>query len=48
MIAESRAKRLIDESGGKIITYCPLCYLNLKRAGPASVADIYVLLAAQA
>jgi Fe-S oxidoreductase len=47
MIAETRAKRLISESGRKVVTYCPLCYLNYKRAGPESVADLYVLMAAQ-
>ncbi len=47
MIAETRAKRLISESGRKVVTYSPLCYLNYKRAGPESVADLYVLMAAQ-
>ena len=47
MIAESRAKRLIKENGSKVVTYCPLCYLNYKRADPERVADLYVLMAAQ-
>lgn len=47
MIAESRAKRLIKENGHKVITYCPLCYLNYKRADQEKVADLYVLMAAQ-
>ncbi|HEY3274971.1 MAG TPA: (Fe-S)-binding protein [Methanocella sp.] len=47
MIAESRAKRLISESGRKVVTYCPLCYLNYKRADPEKVADLYVLMASQ-
>ena len=48
MVAESRAKRIIKENDCKIITYCPLCYLNFKRADPAKVADIYVLMASRA
>ncbi|HUL62515.1 MAG TPA: (Fe-S)-binding protein [Methanocella sp.] len=48
MIAEGRARQLIKDNGKKIVTYCPLCYLNYKRAAPARVADIYVLLASQA
>jgi fumarate reductase (CoM/CoB) subunit B len=47
-MAESRAKRLISDSGRKVITYCPPCYPNFKRANPESVSDIYVLMASQA
>lgn len=47
-MAESRAKRLSSESGRKVITYCPLCYLNYKRADPENVSDLYVLMASQA
>jgi Fe-S oxidoreductase len=48
LLAESRAKRLISDSGRKVVTYCPLCYLNYKRADPESVTDLYVLMASQA
>ncbi|OPY28743.1 MAG: CoB--CoM heterodisulfide reductase iron-sulfur subunit D [Methanocella sp. PtaU1.Bin125] len=49
LIAEHRAKTMARESGSgkKVVTYCPLCYLNFKRADPECVADIYVLMAAQ-
>jgi len=47
LIAESRAKSLARESGRKVVTYCPLCYLNYKRADPECAADLYVLMAAQ-
>jgi fumarate reductase (CoM/CoB) subunit B len=47
LLAESRARRLISDSGRKVVTYCPLCYLNFKRAEPMSVTDLYVLMASQ-
>jgi Fe-S oxidoreductase len=45
VMAGSRARTIMGESGRKVITYCPLCYLNFKRADPAGVSDLYVLLA---
>jgi fumarate reductase (CoM/CoB) subunit B len=47
MMAESRAKRLSSECGRKVVTYCPLCYLNYKSVDPVNVADLYVLMASQ-
>lgn len=48
MVSTSRARRLQEEHGTNVITYCPLCYLNFKRANPDGVTDLYVLAAAQA
>ncbi len=45
MLAGARAERIIKESPGTVVTYCPFCYLNLSRAGGDRVADLYVLLA---
>jgi Fe-S oxidoreductase len=47
MMAESRAKRLMNDSGRKVVTYCPLCYLNYKRADTGKVADLYVQMASE-
>jgi Fe-S oxidoreductase len=45
MLAGARASRIHEENPGRIVTYCPFCYLNLSRADEKSVMDLYVLLA---
>jgi|GEM_PF-673305 len=45
MLAEARAGRIFEETPGKIVTYCPFCYLNLSRVDRNKVTDLYVLLA---
>ncbi|CAJ35305.1 (Fe-S)-binding protein [Methanocella arvoryzae] len=48
MLSTSRAMKLQENSGKTVITYCPLCYLNFKRANPDRVQDLYMLMAAHA
>ncbi len=43
-LAGARAARILEENPGRVVTYCPFCFLNLSRAGPGRVSDIYVLL----
>lgn len=40
-LAEARARRLVEESDGEVITYCPFCYLNMSRTNAGKVTDIY-------
>jgi Fe-S oxidoreductase len=47
LLAGSRARRIFEENKGTIITYCPLCYLNLSRNGEGNVKDLYMLMALQ-
>lgn len=47
MLARSRARRIQEGSDKTVITYCPLCYLNFKRANPDRVEDLYMMMAAQ-
>lgn len=47
MLAGARAGRILEENPGRIITYCPFCYLNLSRIDADRVSDVYVLLASQ-
>lgn len=44
MLAESRAGRIFKETPGRLVTYCPFCYLNLSRADVGKVDDLYVLM----
>jgi Fe-S oxidoreductase len=44
MLAESRAGRIFKETPGRLVTYCPFCYLNLSRADPGKVDDLYMML----
>ena len=39
------AKKMIDESKGSLVTYCPSCYLILSRVDKTKVIDLYSLLA---
>lgn len=43
-LACTMAKKAIDKSPTKIVTYCPLCYLNMSHIGSDKVFDIYMLL----
>ncbi|HTX43131.1 MAG TPA: (Fe-S)-binding protein, partial [Methanocella sp.] len=45
LLAGARAERIFEENPGPVATYCPFCYLNLSRAHPGRVSDLYVLLA---
>ncbi|MCD1294037.1 Fe-S cluster protein [Methanocella sp. CWC-04] len=47
MLSGERAKRIIEESPGQVITYCPFCYMNISRASKEKVSDIYMLMAEQ-
>jgi len=38
------AKKMIDESKGPLVTYCPSCYLVLSRIDKSKVEDLYSLL----
>lgn len=38
------AKKMIDESKGPLVTYCPSCYLILSRVDKSKVEDLYSLL----
>jgi len=40
------AKKMIDESSGPLVTYCPSCYLILSRVDEKKVNDLYSLLTA--
>lgn len=39
-----KAKKAIDKSSAKTVTYCPLCYFNMSSIKPDKVFDIYMLL----
>ncbi|MEN4018924.1 MAG: (Fe-S)-binding protein [Methanobacterium sp.] len=43
-LAKLKARKAVDNSPGKIVTYCPFCYLNLKSVNPDKIFDIYMLL----
>lgn len=43
-LASTKARKAVDHSSEKIITYCPFCYLNLSSVNPNNVTDIYMLL----
>lgn len=47
IIAGGRAGRIIAGNPEGIITYCPLCYLNLSRVDKDKVIDVYVLMASE-
>ena len=42
-LASIKARKTV-ENLGKIVTYCPFCYINLQSVSPDRVADIYMLL----
>ena len=43
-LASTKARKALDKSPMKIVTYCPLCYLNMSSKEPDRVFDIYMLL----
>lgn len=43
-LASTKARKAVDGSREKIITYCPFCYLNMSSIRPDKVTDIYILL----
>lgn len=43
-LACTKAKKAIDKISTKMVTYCPLCYLNMSCMEPDKVFDIYMLL----
>ena len=43
-LACTKAKKAMDKSSTKMVTYCPLCYLNMSSTEPDKVFDIYLLL----
>ncbi len=43
-LACTKAKKAIDKSSTKMVTYCPLYYLNMSFMEPDKVFDIYMLL----
>lgn len=43
-LASTKARKTIDNTPKKVVTYCPFCYINLSSVNPDNVADIYMLL----
>lgn len=44
-VSSTKARKALNTSSKKIITYCPFCYINLASVNSDKVSDIYMLLA---
>jgi Fe-S oxidoreductase len=44
-VSSTKARKAVNSSSKKVITYCPFCYLNLSSVNSDKVSDIYMLLA---
>ncbi len=43
-LANTKARKAVDNAVKKIVTYCPFCYLNMSSIKPDKVTDIYIVL----
>ena len=43
-MATVKAQKNFQDFDGKVVTYCPFCYLNLSRVNPVRVKDLYMLI----